>query len=500
MISGDWSSPDPQRVDHGVHQTQDAARALEALEARPVLVEAIEQLGVDRVGLLDAVLVAAVARLAREVVGVAVVHLDEAAGGRADRGERVGVGRDEQPLADDVVRLVRRRGAPLVGDAAHDVLQALERLEAVRAADLLGVAGDRLGVVAALRRGDRDGEQHARRALDRLGERLRERELVVERPAREVVARDEAARVGDPLVDQDHRRGVGAEQLVKRLPGRGAVGVRGRDHRERRLAAELPRELAPDRVDLRPVGLHRARRRDVVADERDAPDAPGQLAEGRVGEHVLDVLRVVAERRAGSQVPQREHRVRLAAAEVRLQVDDRRGVLVARQAPHRPIDEVAQTLGEVGAREELDRLGVVLAGVLGRGDLVEVGGELSGLEVAGRDVIVGRKDLAPRAQPRGFGRDSRRLEHLAVVLVGGQATQPQADRLDLVGDRRRADRDEQPLRGVQAAVRVVVAEGLVVGPVVARLAQLLAVPLPDAPDRVVERVPARLRGCAGCSR
>ena len=49
----------------------------------------------DRVRLLDAVLVAAVACFAREVVSVAVVQLDEAAGGRADRGERVGVGRDE---------------------------------------------------------------------------------------------------------------------------------------------------------------------------------------------------------------------------------------------------------------------------------------------------------------------------------------------------------------------------------------------------------------------
>ena len=67
----------------------------------------------------------------------------------------------------------------------------------------------------------------------------------------------------------------------------------------------------------------------------------GKLAEGRLGEHVLDVLRVVAERRAGREVPQREHRVRLAAAEVRLQVDHRRGVLVARQTPHRAIDEVA---------------------------------------------------------------------------------------------------------------------------------------------------------------
>ena len=245
-------------MDDGVHQAQDAARALEALEARPVLVEAIEQLGMDRVGLLDAVLVAAVTRLARELVGVAVVHLDEAAGRRVDRRERVGVGRGEQPLADDVVGLVRGRGPPLVSDAPHDVLQALERLEPMCAADLLGVAGDGLGVVAALRRWDRYGEQHAWRAFDRLGQRLRERELVVERPAGEVVARDEAARVGDPFVDQDHRRGVGAEQVVERLPGRGAVRVRGRDLRERLLAAELPGELAPDRVDLRPVSLHRA--------------------------------------------------------------------------------------------------------------------------------------------------------------------------------------------------------------------------------------------------
>ena len=103
---------------------------------------------------------------------------------------------------------------------------------------------------------------------------------------------------------------------------------------------------------------------------------------------------------------------------------------------------------------------------------------------------MGREDLAPRTQPRRLGRHSRRLQDLPVVLVGGQAAQAQADRLDLVGDRRRADRDEQPLGGVQAAVGVVVAEGLVVRPVVAGLAQLLRVPLPDSADRVVERIPA----------
>ena len=68
---------DPQRVDDGVHQPQHTAGALEPLQARPVLVEPVEQLGVDRVGLLDPVLVVGVARLARELVGVLAVELDE---------------------------------------------------------------------------------------------------------------------------------------------------------------------------------------------------------------------------------------------------------------------------------------------------------------------------------------------------------------------------------------------------------------------------------------
>ena len=117
-----------------------------------------------------------------------------AARGRADRRERGGVGLHEQPLPDDVVRLVGGRRPPLVGDAAHDVLQALERLEAVRAADLLGVAGDDL--VASSPLSDAGIEMASSTPgvpFDGLGQRLREGELVVERAAREVVATDEAS-------------------------------------------------------------------------------------------------------------------------------------------------------------------------------------------------------------------------------------------------------------------------------------------------------------------
>ena len=250
--------PHPEGVDHGVHQPQHPAGALEPLQARPVFVEPVEQLGMDRVGLPDPGLVARVARLPREVLGVPPVELDERPGGGSDRGERGGVGLGEQPLPDDVVRLVRRRRAPLVGNPAHHVLQALQRLQAVGAADLLGAAG-RDPVVAGFRGRDRDRQQHSGSARDGFGERLGERELVVEGAAREVVAAHQAAGVGHPFVDQDDGRCVPGEQCVQRLPGRRAVGVRLRDQEERLGTAELPGEFTPQRVDPRAVGLHRTR-------------------------------------------------------------------------------------------------------------------------------------------------------------------------------------------------------------------------------------------------
>ncbi len=177
-------------MDHRAHQSQHTAGALKALQRGPFLVKGVEQLGVDRVGPLDAVLVRRVARLTREVVGVLAVHLHVRLGGRSDRGECRGVRLLEQPLLDDVVGLVRRRRAPLVSHPTHDVLEPLQRFETVGAADLLGVPGHDLGVVPCLGGGDRDREQDACSALDGLGQRLREGELVVERTAREVVAAD----------------------------------------------------------------------------------------------------------------------------------------------------------------------------------------------------------------------------------------------------------------------------------------------------------------------
>src|SRR5699024_7343832 len=98
---------------------------------------------------------------------------------------------------------------------------------------------------------------------------------------------------------------------------------------------------------------------------------------------------------AGGQVPYREHRVRPAAAEVGLQVDHRRSVLVAADTPNGAEDQVSQAVCEVGALEERARISVLRV-ALPAGDHREVGGELGGVEVPAGDVLVRGEDLPPR--------------------------------------------------------------------------------------------------------
>ena len=57
----------PQAVDHRRHQPQHAAGALELHQRGPVGIEPVKDLGVDRVGRLDALFVVGVAALGREL-------------------------------------------------------------------------------------------------------------------------------------------------------------------------------------------------------------------------------------------------------------------------------------------------------------------------------------------------------------------------------------------------------------------------------------------------
>ncbi len=207
---------------------------------------------------------------------------------------------------------------------------------------------------------------------------------------------------------------------MERVAGVGAVAVRGGDDGVPLGPAELPGQVTPDRVDVSAVILGDTGRAEVVAHDRDPIHRGAGVAVG--GEKFLGFLRELAHGKPGGHVPQRQHRVSFAATEVGLKIDHRRGVVVTRETPYSAADQVAETLGEVGTLEELDRVGVVGVDLAAGGDLVEVGRELGGVEVAGGDIVVGLEHFAPWLEPNGLGVIDRGLEDLLVILVGGHPT------------------------------------------------------------------------------
>ena len=86
----------------------------------------------------------------------------------------------------------------------------------------------------------------------------------------------------------------------------------------------------------------------------------------------------------------------LAAAEVRLEIDDR-GASASRDALDGLDQEASQAIGEVGPAEELRRVDV-LRPPLALAHLVEVGGELSQGEAACCHILVWLHDVAPRTK------------------------------------------------------------------------------------------------------
>ena len=121
---------------------------------------------------------------------------------------------------------------------------------------------------------------------------------------------------------------------------------------------------------------------------------------------------------AGEQVMQCQHRVRLAATEVGLQLDDRVSPL-ARQSQHCLRQESAKPLSQEGSAEELGRI-LVLVRSFALINLPEIGGELGLLVAARCNVRVWSDDFPPRLQGTvrlAFGRLDRLLSHLLAALV-----------------------------------------------------------------------------------
>src|SRR5262245_38629443 len=95
---------------------------------------------------------------------------------------------------------------------------------------------------------------------------------------------------------------------------------------------------------------------------------------------------------------ERDEGMRLAAAKVRLQLDDRIATFAAQPA-RRVHQQVPKALGEERPAEELLRLAVLVLRLV-TPHLMQVGGELGLLILARRDVPMRRDDLPPRLQIR----------------------------------------------------------------------------------------------------
>jgi len=126
---------------------------------------------------------------------------------------------------------------------------------------------------------------------------------------------------------------------------------------------------------------------------------------------------------------------------------------------HRPTDQIAETLGQIGPLEELHGVRIVGFDLSAGRDLVEVSRELRGVEVSGGDVIVRLEHLTPRLESDRLRVVDRGLQDLLVVLVSRHAPQVQADGFEVIGYASSdVDQADEPLGGVKYPVRVVIAK------------------------------------------
>jgi len=188
-------------VDDAGHQPQHAARSLELVQRRPLVVEPVEELGMDGIRGGDPPLVVRLATRGWDLRSLRSVEIGEVTNDRVALRGLVRRYVFEKSTANDLKALIGTRGAPRGLHSSHDVLKTLKRRLTALTANL-DVRG-------------RDGhdQKHPRHCASGLGERLSEGELSIERPGGESIYAVELPRVGDPFVDEDQARRLRLKQL-----------------------------------------------------------------------------------------------------------------------------------------------------------------------------------------------------------------------------------------------------------------------------------------------
>ena len=275
----------------------------------------------DRIGGLDPLLVVDIPALRRKLLVLGPIELRKCPRDHIPVRELRGVReRLEEPPPHDLEAFLRTRRPPGRLDASDDVPQAIERLAPALPTDL-DVIGPGVGRPGSIRGRQADHEQTAVGELRGFRQRLGKAELGLEATGGKVALVVQLAGVGHPLVDKDEAGAVFVEELAQCIARIRRLFVVGRNPGECLLAAQLPRQLAPEGSDNRAVGFrHRVPRRDLVADQHH-PTCRPELRCLRLLQHGVDSGQL-PRCGPGKQVIQGQHGVGLAATEVGLQLND----------------------------------------------------------------------------------------------------------------------------------------------------------------------------------
>ncbi len=225
----------PQGMDDRRHQAQHAARALELLDAGPVVVEAVEEFGVDGVSGFDASLVLGFATLGGKLLRLTAVEIGAGFGDGIARDEerRVGDGLEEPP-PHNLEALFRVGWSPGRFQASEDVLQAQRSLASAFAT--------RLGI------GGRDGGDYQSLwgGFGGFGQGLGKAQIGIERATGQAGDIVQLARIDHPFIDQDQAGCGGAEDLAQDFrTGADALSISFCHHIVAIFAEQLPGQFAP---------------------------------------------------------------------------------------------------------------------------------------------------------------------------------------------------------------------------------------------------------------
>ena len=133
-ISGLMVSRRPQGVNDHRHEAQHPARTLEFQQGGPVVVQPVENFGMDGIGGLDAFFVVRLAAFGRKFAALASVQVRKGLRRYVAQCERIGAAqRFEQAPAHDFEAFLGACRAPCRLEAADDVTEPVQRFAAPHA-------------------------------------------------------------------------------------------------------------------------------------------------------------------------------------------------------------------------------------------------------------------------------------------------------------------------------------------------------------------------------